>query len=54
MYLTELFEKIHYLLFTIMVLFIGQVLLLLHLANETVDDWRQENKDVQNSSDIEK
>lgn len=54
LYLTELFEKVHYLLFTIMVLFIGQVLLLLHLAGRTVADWRRENKEVQNPDDIAK
>ena len=53
-YLRELFEKVHYLLFTIMVLFICQVLLLLHLAADTVNTWRDMNREAQNPRDIEK
>ena len=53
-YLTELLEKVHYLLFAIMVLFICKVLFLLHLANRTVTEWRDMNKQVQTPHAVER
>lgn len=52
-YLTELFEHVHYLLFAIMVLFIIKVLILLHCANRTIEGWRVTNKEVQNPEDVQ-
>ena len=53
-YLTELFERVHYLLFAIMVLFIVKVLILLHLANGTVRKWKTANKEAQNPDDVKR
>jgi hypothetical protein len=53
-YLTELFEHVHYLLFAIMVLFIIKVLILLHSANRTISVWRVANKEAQNPDDIKR
>lgn len=53
MYITELLEKIHYLLFFIMVLFIVKVLFLLKFAKGSVNDWKIRNRQVQNAEDLE-
>lgn len=52
-YLTELFETVHYLLFMIMCLFIFKVLYLLHIATNTIQEWKELNRDVQNKQKVE-
>jgi hypothetical protein len=52
MYITEMLEKIHYLLFFIMVLFIAKVIFLLKLAKTSVDEWKERNRQVQNAEDV--
>ena len=54
MYITELLEKVHYLLFFIMVLFIVKVLYLLKLAKSSVEEWKERNRQVQNADDVER
>lgn len=52
--LTELFEEVHYLLFAVMILFIVQVIVLLVMANRTVEKWRWMNKEAQSPDDVTK
>ena len=52
MYIQELLEKIHYLLFFIMVLFIAKVLILLQVASNSVEEWKVLNRQVQNELDV--
>jgi len=42
-YLEELLEKIHFLIFAIMVIFIAQSLVLLHITNKQLVTWKQMN-----------
>lgn len=53
MYITEMLERIHYLLFFIMVLFIVQVIFLLNLSKTSVEEWKERNRQVQNAEEIE-
>lgn len=53
-YITELFEKVHYLVFMIMVLFIAKCLFLLRLGTNTVKEWKEMNKACMSPSEIEK
>lgn len=52
MYITELLEKVHYLLFFVMVLFICKVLFLLNMAKQSVALWEERNRQVQNREDV--
>mmetsp|Transcript_6674 Transcript_6674/g.10943 ORF Transcript_6674/g.10943 Transcript_6674/m.10943 type:complete len:629 (-) Transcript_6674:29-1915(-) len=50
--LQELIEKVHYLLFSVMVLFMIEALLLFKVGNYTVSVWRRFNRDCQDADAI--
>jgi calcium-binding protein CML len=44
--MTEMLEQIHYILFLVMVLFVGEVLALIHMGNAAESEWQEWNDDA--------
>ena len=51
--LQELIEKVHYLLFAVMVLFMMEALLLFKMGNYTVTVWRRFNREAQDEASVD-